>query len=257
MASLNLNKNQELMQKNAKKHPDDPLEESDKDWTLPSRSNNKKKRTTEQSAKKGASVNAKSFQRLWNEEDEIVILEGMIDYESKKNASPTTNYDAFYTFIKDKLQAEVNINQLKEKIRRIKRKYMNNIGKRSFAKPREEKLFKLSQTIWGDNIVDKEKRAAKVDDDPPKAGKMIVAKEKNSLCGGNSGSSLVLHGGNAADLEDWFRRNPGLISKEQRHEILKKSHSMKISRAEHHLDEITLMEEQVNLMTDALKASQE
>ncbi|XP_016470442.2 putative transcription factor At1g61730 [Nicotiana tabacum] len=247
MASLNLTKN----------HRDDPLEESDKDWTPPPHSNNRKKRTTEKSAKKGANVDAKSFQRLWSEEDEIVILERMIEYESKKNTSPAANYDVFYTFIKDKLQAEVNITQLKEKIRRIKRKYMKNIGKRSFAKPHEEKLFELSQRIWGDDRVDKEEGAAKVDDEVLKAGKMIVAKEKNSFCAGSSGSSLVLHGGSAADLEDWFRRNPGLISKEQRHEILKKSHSMKIARAEHQLNEITLMEEQVNLMTDALKASQE
>ncbi|OIT02912.1 PREDICTED: probable transcription factor At4g00390 [Nicotiana attenuata] len=269
MASLNLSKNEKIMQKMAKNHTDNPLKESDKDWTptssesisSESHSNSRKKRTMKNSGKKGASEAVNNFKRLWSDEDEIAVLEGMLEYASARNISPSVDYNAFYIFVKDQLQVEVSKNQLKDKVNNLKSKFMKNVAKRgAFSKPHEENLFKLSQRIWDDdNQIAKEKGATKVYDEVPKVGKKIAAKEKNNLCAGSSErySSLVLYGGSAADLEDWFRQNPGLVSKEQRHEMLIKSHSMKIARAELQLNEITLMEEQVNLMTDAVKASQE
>lgn len=67
------------MQKRAKNHTDDPLQESDKDWTSTSaesissesHSNNRKKRTMKNLGKKGPSEGVNNFQRLWSDEDEI------------------------------------------------------------------------------------------------------------------------------------------------------------------------------------------
>lgn len=115
------------------------------------------------------------------------------------------------------MQKKASKNQLQDKVNRLKNKYKNNVVKRS--------AFSRPHNL--------------------------------SACSSKQYSSLVLYGGSAADLEDWFRQNPELVSKEQRHEMLIKSHSMKIARAEQQLNEITLMDEQVNLMADAVKASQE
>ncbi|GFS39727.1 multidrug resistance-associated protein 2 [Actinidia rufa] len=61
------------------------------------------------------------IQRLWNEDDEIVIIKGMIDYQSKKGAYPNTDMGAFHEFIKKSLHDDVSRNQLMDKFRRLKK----------------------------------------------------------------------------------------------------------------------------------------
>nr|XP_016459167.1 PREDICTED: mediator-associated protein 1-like [Nicotiana tabacum] len=104
------------------------LKESDKDWTptssksisSESHSNNRKKRTMKNSGKKGVSEAVNNFQRIWSNEDEIAVLEGMLEYASARNISPSVDYNAFYIFVKDKLQVEVSKNQLKNKVKNLK-----------------------------------------------------------------------------------------------------------------------------------------
>ncbi|XP_028087559.1 probable transcription factor At4g00390 [Camellia sinensis] len=51
----------------------------------------------EESAKKtGHDTKKQLFQRLWSEEDEIVILKGMIEYTAKKGSNPLADVNAFY-----------------------------------------------------------------------------------------------------------------------------------------------------------------
>ncbi|KAH7545836.1 probable transcription factor At1g61730 [Ziziphus jujuba] len=94
----------------------------------------------------------KLFQRLWSEDDEIVILRGMIDYTAKKGADPSADMNAFHDFIKKSLQINVTKAQLADKVRRLKKKYENNAGKGKKynpTKPHELKAFELSKKIWG------------------------------------------------------------------------------------------------------------
>lgn len=97
----------------------------------------------------------KKSNRLWSEEDEIVVLEGMIDYTSKKKADPVLDLSAFHDFIKQKLSIDVTRTQLQDKIRRLKKKYVNNKSKekdgeqKTFSKPHEHKSYDLSKLIWG------------------------------------------------------------------------------------------------------------
>ncbi|KAJ7948204.1 mediator-associated protein 1-like [Quillaja saponaria] len=104
----------------------------------------------DEDVKKGSGV-----QRLWSEEDEIVILRGMIEYQSKKGSDPYADIGAFHEFIKKNLHVDVSKNQLKDKIRRLKKKYQNNAerGKNGedpvFSKLHEGKSFELSKKIWG------------------------------------------------------------------------------------------------------------
>lgn len=117
------------------------------------------------------------FQRLWSEEDEIVILEGMIDYTSKKKADPVADLSAFLDFIKQKLHIDVTRTQLQDKIRRLKKKFENNKSKekegeqRTFSKPHELKAYDLSKLIWGNETV-KENGGAKVVGSPKSNGRV-------------------------------------------------------------------------------------
>ncbi|KAK9168337.1 hypothetical protein Syun_000477 [Stephania yunnanensis] len=96
----------------------------------------------------------KLFQRVWSEEDEIVILKGMLSF-MKRDLNPTTNLDAFLDSIKGSLQADVNKAQLHSKLQRLKQKYTNQ-GNRAkngkdpnFTKPNDLKVYQLSKKIWG------------------------------------------------------------------------------------------------------------
>ncbi|XP_057460626.1 STOREKEEPER protein-like [Actinidia eriantha] len=131
------------------KHP----EESEKRW----KESQRKKVNGDAEEKKNP------IARLWSEEDEIVVLKGMSDYQSKKGADPNTDMGAFHEFIKKSLRVDVSRNQLMDKVRRLKKKYRNNAGKGEkgedpvFSKPHEYKSFELSKKIWGEganNAVD-------------------------------------------------------------------------------------------------------
>lgn len=90
--------------------------------------------------------------RLWSEEDEIGILQGMIDYQLAKEEDPYSDLEAFYEFVKDSLHVNVSIKQLSDKIRRLKKKYLVNVEKGEdvvFVKPHDDKSFELSKRIWG------------------------------------------------------------------------------------------------------------
>ncbi|KAK6796163.1 hypothetical protein RDI58_003864 [Solanum bulbocastanum] len=159
------------------------------------------------------------FPRVWSKKDEICILKAYLNYSS--------DCDVLLSFVKDKLEVETTKTQLQAKLTRLKKKYKKNLKKRSFSKPHEEKLFKLSKKIWGSQV----KCKSIIDD------------------------YFVLGGGSAADLEDWFRRNPGqLIKEKDRQEMLEKSQSVKIDKAQQYLSEIQVMEEQADLAIDALQS---
>ncbi|KAK4489219.1 hypothetical protein RD792_005014 [Penstemon davidsonii] len=112
------------------------------------------------------------IQRIWSEEDEIVILKGMLDYTAKKKSNPVADPDAFLDYIKKNLHIEVSKNQLQDKIRRLKKKYETSKSKgRNFSKPHEMEMFVLSENIWGKNEKGKETVAAS-----PKANGSVVKK---------------------------------------------------------------------------------
>lgn len=98
------------------------------------------------------------FQRLWSEDDEIALLNGMIEYSSKKKSDPVADLNAFLAFIKENLHVDVTRTQLQDKIRRLRKKYENNKSKekdgkgRTFAKSHEQKAYELSKLVWGTDV---------------------------------------------------------------------------------------------------------
>ncbi|KAF8113519.1 hypothetical protein N665_0049s0034 [Sinapis alba] len=93
------------------------------------------------------------FQRLWSEEDEIYLLQGMIDFKSETGKSLYEDMDGFYEFIKKSISFEASKYQTVEKIRSLKKKYMKKVlkGVASVTKAHDMECFKLSKYIWGSN----------------------------------------------------------------------------------------------------------
>lgn len=90
-----------------------------------------------------------SFQRLWSEEDEIIILNGMVEYYEKKGRNPTTSFDDFFDFIKGSLHIEVNRSQIFDKIRRMKKKFEKSLVMKKVMNDHERQAFNLSAKLWG------------------------------------------------------------------------------------------------------------
>ncbi|XLS75441.1 hypothetical protein HN51_032306 [Arachis hypogaea] len=96
------------------------------------------------------------FQRVFNEEDAIGILKGLSEFIAKTGKEPYKCVDEFYDFMKGSnlIRANVSCMQLKDKIRRLKKKFENNLekeknGKGTTLKPHELEAFQLEKNVWG------------------------------------------------------------------------------------------------------------
>ncbi|KDP25881.1 hypothetical protein JCGZ_22911 [Jatropha curcas] len=106
----------------------------------------------------GETKNKGPIQRLWSEDDEIAILHGLSQYKFEKGADPYADMGAFHDFIKKSLHVDVSKNQLIDKIRRLKKKYQNNLDRSEngevpvFSKLHDSKSFELSKKVWDENV---------------------------------------------------------------------------------------------------------
>ncbi|GJZ57245.1 probable transcription factor [Tanacetum coccineum] len=102
------------------------------------------------------------FQKLWTDEDEIELLQGYYDHITTRGMMTSSSHHhhdttAFYDEIKRKLQLEFNKNQLVEKLRRLKKKYRNVVGKIAsgkelvFKSPHDQATFDISSKIWNND----------------------------------------------------------------------------------------------------------
>ncbi|CAL0309470.1 unnamed protein product [Lupinus luteus] len=106
------------------------------------------------------------FQRLFSEEDEIAILNGMIEFKKTTGNDPFRFINFFHRFVSKSLHIDASSNQLKDKIQRLKRKFKANAKGKSFSKRHDEEAFELSKKIWGnaggaDEVVEKAKSNGK------------------------------------------------------------------------------------------------
>ncbi|KAI3955419.1 hypothetical protein MKW98_018520 [Papaver atlanticum] len=112
-----------------------------------------KRRKKNNDANAGEESEKKSA-RVWTEEGEIVLLQGMVDY-IKKGKSPNTDSNGFYEFIEGSIDSDVSKEQLFSKIRHAKVRYRQNEAKEksgevlTFSKSHFENCYELSKMIWG------------------------------------------------------------------------------------------------------------
>ena len=107
--------------------------------------------TSDEKLKHVAAVDATvpSSQRLLSEDDEIVVLQGLIE----KNG----NLIELCDFLKKSIKANISMKHLGNMVSSLKRKFQENEMKighgddesLAFSKPNDKKMFELSKMIWG------------------------------------------------------------------------------------------------------------
>nr|GMD81381.1 mediator-associated protein 1-like [Ipomoea batatas] len=221
------------------------------------------------------------FQRLWSEDDEIGLLEGMIEYTEKENADPHTDLDAFHEFIRNSLHFTVSKHQLQNKMKRMRRNYINNAGKgKSFSKPHEQKTYQLSSKIWGkedEKIEDSNQvrivhaliacngslKEEKINKNSMKKAPVvqdaIETPKANSAAASSGWKNGVkrLEGENIGRFNlQWpfMEKNKGIVlSEEKRKEIEKKRKAVVVAELDLFLKELDLIQEQAKATLDAMK----
>jgi hypothetical protein len=213
--------------------------------------------------------------RLWSEDDEIVILKGLIDYRLKKNIDPVADMNAFHDFIKKYLHIDVSKTQLSDKIRRLRKKYETNAvkdkkGKEpTFAKPHEQKAYDFSKKIWGnDSGTEKKNQTLKVKEPlivPCKLAKMekkpLLQKEVLQLEGEKKNAthsqSTQLNSRTIEaplGVELIIKDRLDLIDELKKTELDEKWKKLHVEEVELYLKRVELIQEQTKLVLESLKS---
>ncbi|EFH63296.1 hypothetical protein ARALYDRAFT_475744, partial [Arabidopsis lyrata subsp. lyrata] len=108
----------------------------------------KKVSAEDEKKKMGECTKKQYFQRLWNEEDEIVMLQGIIKFEDVTGKSPFDDSHGFIEFVKKFISFEASVHQYTGKIRQLKR-LKGTKRKSGFSEAHDQKCFKLAKSIWG------------------------------------------------------------------------------------------------------------
>uniref|UniRef100_A0A0V0ILV0 Putative neurofilament heavy polypeptide-like n=1 Tax=Solanum chacoense TaxID=4108 RepID=A0A0V0ILV0_SOLCH len=108
----------------------------------------KKPKIAEEEEKKSAATP----RSLWSDDDQLALLKGIAEYKAVKGMEPSADMSVFHEFIRGKLQVEVSKKQLREKVRRLKKKYLTNVkgGEEPvLMKGQDFLVFEHSKRIWG------------------------------------------------------------------------------------------------------------
>uniref|UniRef100_A0A0E0JGE1 Glabrous enhancer-binding protein-like DBD domain-containing protein n=1 Tax=Oryza punctata TaxID=4537 RepID=A0A0E0JGE1_ORYPU len=108
----------------------------------------------------GAEDSRRLFQRLWTDEEELLILRGFLDFTTRRGTTFASHqYDTgpFYDEIRRRLSFDFTKNQLIEKLRRLKKKYRlcaarmaasSQGGGFAFRSAHEAAIYDLARHIW-------------------------------------------------------------------------------------------------------------
>ncbi|CAN7049548.1 unnamed protein product [Brassica rapa subsp. trilocularis] len=90
-----------------------------------------------------------SSSRIWNEEDELTVLKGLVDYQAQKGIEPKSNWADFYRFLLGGgsfITGKFSKEQVLSKIRKLKAKFIASMHKGNTS---QSEAFLLSKSIWG------------------------------------------------------------------------------------------------------------
>ncbi|XP_071697555.1 probable transcription factor At1g61730 [Rutidosis leptorrhynchoides] len=237
-------------------------------------------------ADNGGGEKKQLFQRLWSEENEIELIEGMINYANEKGKDPLADVIEFHEFVKDSLHVDVNDKQVLTKARRLKKKYENNAAKvdnngkvRSFSNPHEKKMYELSKNLWGSdgnkNVVksSSKKLKAKVNVTPKTnksskavgssngnggvdvSDKQVVAYEVKPKVVSGHGSDHVVKIGLPITDELIINEGLELLSGAKKAEMEEKLKNLKVEELEHYVKKIDVLKESALVVLDAVLKS--
>lgn len=215
------------------------------------------------------------FQRLWSEENEIELIQGMINYVEVKSKDPIADINDFHEFVKKSLHVDVNTRQVLTKVRRLKKKFENNVAKlennngkvRSLSNPHEKKMYELSKNLWGNNgnknVVkssNNKKVTAKVNV-TPKTNKSRKAVDLGNGNGGVEVKPKVVQpeplGSMGLRITDEVIMSKGLdlLSGEKKVEMEMKWKNLKVEELEHFLKKVDILKEQAEIVLNAITKS--
>lgn len=86
---------------------------------------------------------------VWNEDDEILLLKGMVEYEVTQQCNPYDDMGKFFKFVKPSLHLDVQPKQLTNKLWVLKNRFL--CSEYNSTIPRHAKLLEISKSIrsWG------------------------------------------------------------------------------------------------------------
>ena len=195
----------------------------------------------------GDETEKKLFQRLWSDDDEVAILKGMISYKEKKGSYPSDMAELLGS-IKKSLGIEASASQLKDKVRRLQRKYANNAARKKFnpSKPHDKLVFELSAKIWGEEVAEAAEEEEEVEEKVNAADNL----------GPNWGRWSGVFGPDKGVAEYVLKRGvEGLVSKDKAAEIESRWRSIQVAELELFVKRNELLCEQTKLVLKALKSS--
>ncbi|XP_065876357.1 GLABROUS1 enhancer-binding protein-like [Euphorbia lathyris] len=208
------------------------------------------------------------FQRLWSEDDEVTLLNGMIAFIEKKGVEPGKEMSAYYDFIKKSLHFDVALSQLKDKVWKLRKKFENHARKgekgegKTFPKPHDQKIFDLSKKIWGsEGICGRSKSSApsKTEsgvgvEEGEKAEKMETAAEMENHVVSKEIPKFD-RGMGVATMEEYvIKQGLDMVEGSQKSEMEEKWRKLHEAELELFLKRNELILEQVKLMLAAYKS---
>ncbi|KAL0866744.1 hypothetical protein Bca101_045862 [Brassica carinata] len=113
--------------------------------------------STEKKRKKKKRLASPVIKRIWNEDDELSILKGLVDYRVKTRNDPSFDWDGFFGFVAGSIHVRFSKEQLFSKVRKLRRKFvlhMERIDRGEdpvFTRLTDSQAFGYSSMIWGVN----------------------------------------------------------------------------------------------------------
>ncbi|XP_031251646.1 probable transcription factor At1g11510 [Pistacia vera] len=222
----------------------------------------------EDKKKSGEDKKKQFFQRVWSEEDEIAVLKGLIAFTTKKGMDPYQDTNAFHDFIKKSLHVDLTRTQLMDKIRRLKKKYENNLGRgnkgedRNVSKLHERHAYDLSKKLWGNgtkknqNQKESSESLALFKAELNDGAKMDIDNDKRGSLNSEKEMLLFDKSVGMAGLEE-FVINQGLhmIGGAKKAEVEERWKKLQIAQLQLFLEWNDLIKEQTKLILEAMKSS--
>ncbi|KAI3680593.1 hypothetical protein L6452_35366 [Arctium lappa] len=234
------------------------------------------------------------FQRLWSENDEIELIQGMISYVEEKGKDPVADVNDFHEFVKKSLHVDVSTRQVITKVRRLRKKFANNVAKvenngkvRSFSNPHEKEMYNLSKSLWGSGSTNNAVMSSRVKkvNVTPKTNKNRKNNKAVASGNGNGGVEVsqvtpievepkrdqvqvqvqAMSSGNGVDhlglmgmpITDEFIMNKGLelLPGEKKVELQQKWKNLKVLELKNFVEKVKLLKEQAEAVLNVVENS--
>ncbi|WJX22152.1 hypothetical protein P8452_11485 [Trifolium repens] len=216
---------------------------------------------TEEDVKLTGEDSKKSTQRIFGEEDELSILKGLADFISKTGKDPLKDGPAFHSFVKKSLRAEANSEQLKRKVRTLKKKFE---ASDSFTKPHDKKAFELFKKVWGNNGANEAEENGKVNKGVKKEATnggsvkketVKVESEVDKSLSWNEMCRFTDSLGLSAFNRDAMRTGYELLPESKKVELAERWRKIQVAEMEVLMERSRLVKDQSNLVLQAVNKS--